>query len=161
LARLHRWRKNKTGRAVRMVIWPCTLAHLISRLYCTTPHERFDLNQRRRRTLISGERSEEQTSNACQWSMDIRLAARAGDRRPGRLRSPSLKLPGLGNARWESRRERPRRLQSQSRPLSPLCGADLPVGLARADRAQAQTARRRYQRVRGRAAAHGAGLALR
>ena len=78
-----------------------------------------------------------------------------------RLRSPSLKLPGLGNARWESRRERPRRLQSQSRPLSPLCGADLPVGLARADRAQAQTARRRYQRVRGRAAAHGAGLALR
>ena len=84
--------------------------------------------------------------HARRGKMERRLAAGAGDRRQGRFRPADLELPQLGDARRQARPDGRGRLRRRSRPLSPLCRADLPLGVAHADRPQAQAAGGRRSR---------------
>ncbi len=81
--------------------------------------------------------------------MDGGLAPCTSHRRERRLCAPDLQLSPLGHAGRVGWRHR-QRFSGRTGPLSPVCGADLPVGVPYADCPQTERAGSGRQRVRGR-----------
>lgn len=92
------------------------------------------------------------------WTEDWQ-PVQATDTKGGFVRQVS-ELSQLGDAGRQRRTDGRRRFSGRKRPLPPLCRADLPLGLARADHPQAEETRRCDFRLRRGARALRPGLAF-